>query len=423
MCPAIALDRERAAGKASYERLITLNVRHEYYNGADASDWRDRPCPDLVVRPTAETATRLASLGLLVRGRPDGLDILYTGDQAAVLKSRIEGLLAAFPAGLPPEVESNLFAVPFLFTIGLANPDFLNFTDMWPGFGCGRRALKLSNLHVANLDDSDRSDGAGDKASADLVIDWRRHIDLTRHHHRPEAPAQTTAARAPQAAALHVDRLAAVWHHLSAAEAAAAAADRVAVHTNVSAFPFALLDLHIVRPADMPASEHGLFPVAIHPDAQRRSSSKAGGFIQPLTYNLCFKARQTRWRYFIAARTGALPSDLDIVDNQESDPVRFARLDPAPVLPGGADSICLAAQSPIMLRQRPAARFSLQGTPRAGRGRPRALIDPLPVPSVQAPTAIRAPAAEPEDEDPQQGSRDRDMAQTAAPWSDIYVFV
>jgi hypothetical protein len=269
-----------------------------------------------------------------------------------------------------------------LFTISLANPNFLNFTDMPNDFGCGRRALALSNLRVDRVIDE----------SADLVVDWNRHIDLIRPR-RPREAHESPPVHA--AAAIHADGIRAVWHHLGKAEAAAAAADRTAVHTNAAQFPFALLDLHIVRPIDLPADVPGLFPVDLRPDAERRATSD--GYLQPLRYDLCFAARETHWRYVIAARHGRLPDDLAIVDRDLA--VNFAPCEAPQAIPGGSPPICLAADKAIVLRQRPAPRFALHGTPVAGRGRSFALVDPLPVPSPQTPTA------------------------SVGGWSDIYVFV
>src|SRR4029079_7486692 len=96
-----------------YRRLARVSLRHGYYRASGGA------CPDLAVRPTAWTAARMRTLGLLFRAEEAGFSVLYDELRERQLLDflrREQGPRGAWTR--------------LCFTLSLRNPWFVNFTAL-----------------------------------------------------------------------------------------------------------------------------------------------------------------------------------------------------------------------------------------------------------------------------------------------------
>lgn len=371
-----------------YFTFIRIDVRHSFFNSTKGM------CDQIAIRPTSATARQLALFGLVARPRPDGIDILWASglrDRAVAqlrpFMEHIAELPAAEGAQMAEALGQELFGQALFFTISLSNPLFANFTDMPSGFRIGDPPLLLSNRSAARR--------PGKDGEADLIVDWARRAGRGSPSTAPPAMASwaiNANARAEPAQ---------TGAPLVATGIASGSGGQKLIETRSRRF--ALLDLYLVRAkgAVPAAGQWDGMPISLDPGGHN-ADSHGGGIFHPCVYTLTFKARETRWRYFVAARSGELNTDGLAVVGPDGADARFALAPEPRLLPDGRRAACLASLDPlpILARPDPLHRFSLSRTPPGGRDRPRMLVDPLPA------AGIDSISPEP----PQV-------------WSDIYVFV
>lgn len=370
-----------------YFTFIRIDIRHSFFNRTNGV------CDQIAIRPTSATARQLALFGLVARPRPDGIDILW----ASGLRDRAVAQLRPFMehiAGLPPAegaqmaeaLGQELFGQALFFTISLSNPLFANFTDMPSGFRIGDPPLLLSNRAAERR--------PGKDCEADLIVKWEKRAGRG-------APATAPPARASWAINANARaEKAQSGAPLVATGIASGSGGQKPIETRSRRF--ALLDLYLVRAADAapaPGQWDGM-PISLDPGVNLGDHGE--GIFHPCVYTLTFKARETRWRYFVAARSGELNTDGLAVVGPDGADARFAMAPEPRLLPDGRHAACLASLDPLPILARPNSlhRFSLCRRPAEGRARPRMLVDPLPA------AGIESISPEP----PQV-------------WSDIYVFV
>ncbi|TGX54133.1 hypothetical protein E5A73_08405 [Sphingomonas gei] len=366
-----------AAGR--YDRFISIDIRHEFYNRSDGR------CADIAIEPTPRTRERLALYGYVVRQRADGIDLFWDLAVRAQANSIFAGLQARF-GQVPEDVWARLYEPPLLFTLKLANPRFAVFTEMPTDHRIGDPPLRLSTR--ANMPDGD--------GKAALAVEWntrfsRASIVETRGMEGVGTsipPARDVPPPPPP---------------LKPAEQGPAAQERVQIERRSQAL--ALLDLHFTR-AD-PAAIAGWdgMPVERTPARPRTGTPD---FFRPVTYTIDFAARRTRWRYVVAARSGTLDAASLGVVAADGEDAGFRLEDAAHLLPDGRAAACLASADPRAILASPQAQLALTGRPLGGRSYSRTLVDRLPGAGADSITPAASP---PRDGEPPPA------------WSDIYVFV
>jgi hypothetical protein len=399
--------RVREEGEAFI--FIRVDVRHAFCNRTGEK------CDHLTLAPTAETSRRLAMFGMAARWRPDGMDILWNTrqrDQALKLAKGLRAMFDAEPEGgrglLVDTVSASLFEPPLLFTVTLSNPEFVNLTKMPSDALMGDPPLLLSNRNSAHLDEA-----AG---RADLVVDWEMRIT------RPpdDAPRAAFSSDALQAAKPSPrTKKQPTPPEAEPVVPASGAAARESRELFRRSRHFALLELHFTRaPGREPGgAEWDGMPLDLYPGASSAAKTRKPGqsaYLRPCTYTIRFEARETRWRYFIAARDGSLPDaeSLRILVDREDAGFRAAK--ERHVLPDGRPALCLARSAALPLQARPEKIFSLVGIPR-GRAREGTLISRLPSAGT-ASISLQAAGADQPSEPPRAG-------EPPPAWSDIYVFL
>jgi len=368
----------RAALAGRYDRFISIDVRHEFYNRSASQ------CTDITIVPTRRTRERLALYGYVVRPRPDGIDLFWD----LAVRAQANDIFAKLQARLgqvPEDVWAQLYEPPLLFTLELANPRFAVFTEMPTGLRIGDPPLRLSTR--ANVPATD--------GVAALTVDWDNR--LTRPSLVDSRGMEGLGTSAPP------EDDDAAQPPPKPSEQGPAAQERVQVERRSQAL--ALLDLHFTRADPAPATVWDGMPVERAP---RRPRGGTPDFFRPVRYTIDFAARRTRWRYFVAARSGNLDAaSLGVVGADGKD--AGFRLDDAPhLLPDGRTAACLAGDDPRAILATPLAELALTGRPLGGRTYMRTLVDRLPGAGTDAITPAVPP---PKDGEPPPA------------WSDIYVFV
>lgn len=369
-------------GRRGYFTFIRIDVRHGFFNRSNGI------CDELDIQPTRETRKRLALFGLMARCRADGIDLLWTyahRDLAAAKLAPIVDLLATqSPAGREKSAKlsgEQLFGMPLLFTVALANPRFANFTAMPSDFSIGNPPLLLSNRVLEPRKAAD--------FAADLTIDWTRRVERS----MPEAEDEDAATpgdsvRAPRDGSARDER-----RRVDAASRA-----------------FALLEVHLVRapgPAPAPGTWDGM-PISLDPDGDRRASAES--IFRRCAYTLRFAARETCWRYFVATRDGSEPDtrELAVIEPGGAD-AGFTLSRERRTLPDGRVAVCLARKAPLPILARPEKLFALRGMLPGGRSRSGTLVRQLQAAGADSISAERAGPAR--------------AGKPPPAWSDIYVFV
>jgi hypothetical protein len=396
--------------------FVSLDVRHGFANGAGEVFGR------ISVRPTRETRRRLALFGLIPRPRPDGIDIFWDTthrDQASSRLDTLRPLVMGLPEGKHAEAIDKIgqiFGEPLLFTVAIEDPHFASFTDMPIDLRIGDPPLLLSNWKVEQKVDS----------AADLVIPW------------PSDPVQAAAPPKPvmekvaigyyEALAAKEKALPARPHPVVQEEAAkpepapefrgaadvAAGAERRQLMRKSTCF--ALLELYFTpEPGTKgPASGWNGLPVDLARGLGSPPARGAWRYFTPCTYTLRFAPRATRWRYVVAARSGALdPTSLAIVDADGAD-AGFALAEAPYILPGGQAAACLSSRFALPVLAQPAETFALVGASPAGGARRRTLVQRLPAASAQS-LSLGPPATS--------AMPPPRSAKPPPLYSDIYVFV
>jgi hypothetical protein len=383
------------ADRGRYFTLISIDIRHGFFNRSDGV------CDELVIQPTAQTSRQLALFGLIPRQRRDGIDILWsTGlqDEAVARLRPLVDLIAAVPAAARRQVAESigqqLFGQPLFFVLSAPNPLFANFTEMPDWFRIGDRPLLLSNRAATPRREAHNE--------ADLIVDWNLRAKRPRRGEAAIAmPAWAREQAARKKEALVRAASLEIGYSLVAGDTGAGKAGSLVATRSRR---FALLDIHLVRKPGSPPAPAGQWdgmPISFDPGGDERDEGGCGIF-HPSRYTLRFDARQTHWRYIVAARSGELDAGSLAVFGPDGEDARFALAKDLRTLPDGRRAACLASPGPLPILARPKAEhaFALVRKPGEQRPRPRTLVDPLPAAGV----ASISP------EPPQV-------------WSDIYVFV
>lgn len=372
-----ALPPPRAAQPGRYDRFISIDIRHEFHNRSGGV------CTDITIEPTPRTRERLALYGYVVRQRADGIDLFWDLAVRAQANSIFAGLQARF-GQVPEDVWGRLYEPPLLFTLKLANPRFPVFTEMPTDHRIGDPPLRLST----------RANVPGADGKAALTVAWNARL--------PRASIVETHGMEGIGTSVPPDKDLKP-PPLTPAEQGPAAQERMQVERRSQAL--ALLDLHFTRADPAPVRAWDGMAVERAPAKPRTGTPD---FFRPVTYTVAFAARRTRWRYFVAARSGAIDAaSLGIAAADGSD--AGFRLEDAPhALPDGRAAACLTGDDPRAILASPQAQLALTGRPLGGRSYSRTLVDRLPgagtdsiTPAAPLPTGGAPPPA----------------------WSDIYVFV
>lgn len=368
----------RTALAGRYDRCISIDIRHQFYNRSGGV------CTDIAIEPTRRTLERLALYGYVVRRRADGIDLFWDTAVKAQANDIFAKLQRRF-GQVPQDVWTRLYEPPLLFALHLANPRFAVFTDMPTDHRIGDPPLRLSS----------RANVPGAIGTAALTIDWSTRLDRESIVDTRGMEGVGTSVPPP----LGEDGK---EPPPAPSRQGPAAQERVQIEGRSQAL--ALLDLHFTRADPEPFEGWDGMPVDRAPKTPR---SGKPDFFRPVTYTIQFAARRTRWRYFVAARSGALDNaSLSVVAPDGSD--ADFHLDDAPhFLPDGRSAACLTGDAPRAILANPEAQLALAGKPMGGRSYPRILVDRLPGPATDSIT----PAAPPR------------SGQPPPAWSDIYVFV
>jgi hypothetical protein len=327
----------------SYSRLVSFDLRHDYYDGAPG----DGPgrCRDLALEPTPGTSARLARHGLLWRGRPDGLDIILGARQRTRLAEAFAKSAAEAPGSGAADMLRTLLGGPLLFTLRILDPRFLNVTVLPAHLGSGNAALCLSN----------RRSRPGPGEVAAIAIDGSREI-----------PLEIAAYEWMLANSRELDEK-------DRAEAAEGRGDPRAAR-----LPLAFVELLLAPPAEEPGRSVPEGPFAM------TASGPGELTVAPVRYEIRFAARATRWLYVVADRSGNLVEGSLSVEDPASGEAAFKPTDPVLRIPGALGAYAFLSDEPVPLRQQP-RRFVLKGTTRNAPRRVRSLVDPLPAPAADSP--------------------------------------
>lgn len=326
-----------------YERLMSLTVRHEFHGLADA-------CSDFTIVPTAATQALLQNLRLIAKPRRGGIDVFYhTGQAAALLrhlKDRRDGHNhgASSSYDRPRLRTASWTRLTFLFTLG--NAAFTSFTDIPLSARPGDCALYLSNHALASDPVGERhSPGTGPRQ---LTVDWSQLVPLQEVNFSPAYVSLPTPKDATRVIVYDTSGRAIVLAEPASATSVSPGPTRPgmaryplriplvpgqAVYLDMSnehagrysysvttdtagpeiAFlypglqytPLLLADLFLDGP-----SAAGL-PVAL-PNAlpDNFDNADAVKHITPVDYDICFRARQTIWTYFVVFPSSSTASTL-----------------------------------------------------------------------------------------------------------------
>jgi hypothetical protein len=342
------------------ERLMSVDIVHPFFAAAGEDEGL---CPDLGIWPTPATLARLAPLGLRWRRRTGGGDILGPGallekaDAAARAGDALPGTTGRIRSAAIP---------PLTFGMFILDPNILNLTALEPGFGTGRRTLCLSNRwsrpdargHAVIQPDAARSLEASWAEAAEAR---RRNAHTAEEREPPRLKDAPDWWRSPEAQ-LFLDE---AIGHLD--------------NWRGRRLPFALLELHVHRPADgTPCGPDAAFPLRLAGAGAGDPAAAPG--VARVHYRIPFAARETRWRYVIADREGRLDLEsLAIAPRGASRPLFLAEAAPARPVPGARAAVTFLSAETIPLRRTGAASFRLTGRS-ADSQRTRTLVDALPTP-------------------------------------------
>lgn len=364
------IDAAPAARPARYQRMISVNLRHAFHNRGEGS--RGGPCADLAILPTKRTLSRLARYGLLVRRRPDGIEILSNSRHSEALRQSMDRLRKRAGGKLPPGAAEHLFGPPLLFTVDILAPRFLNITEAPADGEADSRPLILSNRRVEKRG---RIVDAGD-ATARLSMKGGQAF-----RPRSRGKGSRPAGKAEMSAVLlDPDGRPSDWWREPSAAFEDALAEQESLASSLHGLSFAWLELHVAAPTPRRGEpKAGVYPVILEPDGPVSPEDESGGYLRPARYDIVFPARRARWRYVIADRHGSLDgSGLDVVDLSGAK-AGFA-CEPHKPPPGAARAFALTSAEDFAIEERPTRRFRLVGKRIGSRRSEDVLCDPLPAP-------------------------------------------
>jgi len=396
---------------------MSLTVRHEFHGLADA-------CSDFTIVPTAATQTLLQNLRLIAKPRPGGIDVFYYTGQAAALLRHLQGQRDGHSHGTSSALDrprlrtASWTRLTFLFTLG--NPAFTSYTDMPLSARPGSCALYLSNHVLA-------SDPAGGNhpphtGARQLAVDWSQLVPLQEVNFSPAyvslptpkdatrvvvydtsgraimlaEPASATTSSSSGSAlpgmAGHPLRIPfapgqAVYLDMSNEHAGrysysittdTAGPEIAFLYPGLQYTPLLLADLFL----DGPSAGAGLpitLPDALPDDFDNDAAVK---HITPIDYDICFRARQTIWTYFVVFPAGNTHIKQLAIEAGSQDVPAFDGPHSVPFA-GGRTAYQFTAQAPCALRARPDIALRLRGANGHDGGASRILLDRLPLPSAE----------------------------------------
>jgi hypothetical protein len=418
---------------ASYQRLMSLTLRHEFYGGA--------PCTDFAIAPTAPTQALMSSLGLIARPRRGGIDIIYhTGRCAGIVRflheeRRLRQDARTKHAG-DRETSYKGSWTRLTFTLSLTNDLFANFTaiplPMPHMMGAGAYALYLSNRFVKPPDA--KQPGRPAQLYSEWARHWRRlppaifspeHLHIATPPDAAEFVLYSTSGRAllradpdylppvsppgdkrfelPARVRLnpgldvHVS-MANETPGLFSHEVKGINKSHETVESRLTEFfysgtrtaPLLLADLFLASPeADDPNA--GSYPIELPEQLPNNMTSAAANAeaqrrITPLDYEFSFGARETTWIYYVVLPSGeaavaGLAIEADPKDALEFHPPEQVKL------PTGAWAHRFVARKAMPLQRRSNIALRLRAGGGPGNGSARILLDRLPTPSAERITA------------------------------------
>lgn len=341
----------RVRPEEAYSSFCSVDVRHQFCAGPDHA------FAGLVFTPGAATGSRLREWGVLFRQRRDGFDLICDSGRWNALEALVAAIAASAPGGLPANLADSLLGPPLLFFAALADPLFLNFTDLPVDHSIGAPTLWLSNRDAA-------ADGPD---SYRLTVDWKG---------LPDPPAGPPPSSASPSDILSSDfRIEGGTWAATGRDMLLGTEELARLRDPVAHRPFAVL---AIFPS---GAGEGAEPVRIGPQ---------GSSVRQVRYAIPFAARASYWRYVVACRSGELAGeDYAVVDPVTEEPSGF---EPGPpvTLPDGRTAITLVSPELRFTARRPTAQLALQrlsGTPQ----RRRIVIPRLPAPGPDTPVASTAP--------------------------------
>jgi hypothetical protein len=365
--------------------MISVNIRHAYHNRS--KDPRGGPCAYLAILPTRRTLSRLARYGLLVRRRPDGIEILSSSRHSEALRLSMDRLRKRVGGKLPAGTAEHLFGPPLLFTVEIVDPRFLNITEAPAGGEAASGPLILSNRRIEKPGPS-----AGAAAgAARLLLDGREPFRHRRSRFgkasRPAASKRLAGKAEIAAALLDPEGRPSDWWREPAAAFEEARAEQEALASSLHGLSFAWLELHVTAPTPRRGEpKGGVYPVNLEPEGPVSPEDESGGYLRPARYDVVFPARLARWRYVIADRHGSLDgTGLDVVDISGAK-AGFS-CEPHTPPPGAARAFALTSTGAFAIEERPGRRFKLVGKRLGSRRSEEVLCDPLPAPGPDLLTA------------------------------------
>jgi hypothetical protein len=407
-----------------FDRLLSITVRHEYYAAGSSGLG---PCPDLVITPTRETQALLRNLGLLLRPRAAGVDILYNTGRAAAIVRHLwtqqdhRGSAPVSPLDNPRVGHGSWSRLTFTFAI--SNPLFTNFTDMPSTIRPGADCVYVSNRAL--------DDGAA------LPLQWSTatavqaqtfspaHVRISTDKYpnaaqvlllEPSGRCILSAEKdyAPPAAGsisqheltgsglrrigfkpgqdIHVDMSREAPGRYSYVIKPSPNVETPLIYAATPEAPLLLVDLFLADPEPRAAAP-GPYPIKLPrarpgPGSGPAENAEALAQIRPRDYEIRFAARKTVWTYYIAFPFGAGAASALTIEPQSTDAPAFSGPELV-TLPTGRAAHQFTAKSACPLRARPAAALRLRGA--LGGGPARILLDSLPLPSAESVRPSRDP--------------------------------
>jgi hypothetical protein len=412
-----------------FERLMTVSIRHSFYNASDEL------CPDFRIQPTAASCDLMESLGLLFRDEGSGFSVILD-------KRRLPGFLNY----LRNQPGSSLDGVwnRLSFALAVRNPAFVNITDMPIGTACGSGAFYMSNmtarqtrrgtirLNPGTLTNEAQVPVTGSqyrwvvkdpRAQSVVIQDISGAIVGCEPVYWPSDSHAQPQCPGPDPATPGVERRDVIYLNFSAvpedkyqveergptgAKSVSLASTDV-IYTFSGAPPLFFIDLLFTNPG----ISTGVYPVENLDEKQRTT-------VTPTQYQMEFRHRSTVWNYYVVS-TGAPLSHLQIETVSQRagrPPVTFSG--PTRVsLPDNKRADLFVSDTAIPLQERSASNFQLLGRAGGLELRNGVLMNRLPVASSQQ--------VIPHDSDYATGEQDGDGEAAAGPskhdFSDIYVYV
>ncbi|WP_141329735.1 hypothetical protein [Myxococcus sp. AB025B] len=441
------------ARRYAYERLVTVDLRHTYFNGSE-----DR-CPALRCQPTPDTRVRMRDWGLLFLDEGTDFSVLFDSN-------RLDAFLSAV------ERRSQQGQWTWLsFVLVPDTPYFVNFTDLPSDFQPNLYNLYFNNLGAhfvgsppSPTDQPLHCEGTvappillnpGEHVTADsrqrvvgtqvqvvlvsdavdrvVVLDVSGEQVLCKPCSIPRSllaqrtPYLITCAQVAQArakgpgeeqrvgTALYLD-LVAVPEGLYTLRQLAADGQvldqEVVLYTQAYPAPLGFIDLVLAKPSPQ---DTGLYPLCDVPPQGE------GARVVPLELQLRFERRSTRWCYFVVPPKGVTYEQLRLVDTDTSQPVTFSGPVPVPV-PGAGVTQCFIADQDLPLQELSSFVFELKGLRTQGLFE-NTLMSRVPVatPALVLPRSGPAPGR-PRSTRPTRRSRDSRAAPEATrDYSDIFL--